>query len=102
MRVKLLMPKRRLIRFSASLRIARALAGAAQHFATITGTTCGGGKSRNDALNTFDRERPGHRIATGESQRARRNDIRPTAFTFGHRSAARFIRGKVGADNEAT
>src|ERR1700682_6220410 len=54
--------------------------------ARFTGTTCGGDKSRNDALNTVDRERPGHRIAIGECQCARRNDILPTPFTFGRRS----------------
>src|SRR5260370_3848507 len=56
--------------------------------ARFTGTACGGDKSRNDAFNTVDRERPGHRIAIGESQCARRNDILPTPFTFGHRSVA--------------
>src|SRR5260370_41960734 len=56
--------------------------------ARFTGTTCGGAKSRNDALNTVARERPGHRIAIGESQCARRHDILPTPFTVGHRSVA--------------
>src|SRR5258708_3575757 len=56
--------------------------------ARFTGTTCGGGESRNDVLNTIDRERSGHRIASGESQRARGHDIVPTPFTFGDRSMA--------------
>src|SRR5258708_5669987 len=57
--------------------------------ARFTGTTCGRGKSRNDALNTVGRERPGHRIASRESQGAGRNDILPPPFTFGHRSVPR-------------
>src|SRR3984893_1406921 len=56
--------------------------------ARFTGTTCSGSKSSNDVLNTLDRERSRHRIAIGETQCARRNDILPTAFTFGNRSVA--------------
>src|SRR5260370_32477324 len=57
--------------------------------ARFTGTACRRGKSRNDVANAIARERPWHRIVIGERQRARRNDIVPTAFTFGNCSVAR-------------
>src|SRR6267378_6093576 len=56
--------------------------------ARFTGTTCGGGKSRDDVLNTVDRERLRHRIVIGESQCTRGNDIVPPSTTFGDRSVA--------------
>src|SRR3981189_1220883 len=56
--------------------------------ARFAGTTRGGGKGNDDVLDTLDRERSGHRIAIGERQWARSNDILPTPFTFGHRCMA--------------
>src|ERR1700736_1476766 len=56
--------------------------------ACFAGTACGGGKSRNDVLDAVDRERSRRRIALGQRQCARRKDILPTPFTFGHRSVA--------------
>src|SRR5882672_7614297 len=54
--------------------------------ARFTGTARGGGKSRNDVVDALDRERSWHRIPIGKRQRARRNDIAPTPFTFGNPS----------------
>src|SRR5260370_35351733 len=56
--------------------------------ARFAGTARGGGKSRNDVLDTVDRERLRHRIALGETQCARCNDIAPTPFTFRNASVA--------------
>src|SRR5882762_1652035 len=56
--------------------------------AGFTGTACGGGKSRDDAVNSVDGERSGHRIAIGERQCARGDDIIPAAITFGNGSVA--------------
>src|SRR6266478_1483417 len=56
--------------------------------ARFASTTCGRGKSRNDVLNTVDRERSGHRVAIGKGQCARGNDIIPTPFIFGNHSVA--------------
>src|SRR3981081_4229963 len=53
--------------------------------ARFTGTTCCGGKSRNDVLNTIDRERSGHRIVISESHGAWGNDVLPTPLTLGDR-----------------
>src|SRR5260370_2030392 len=64
--------------------------------ARFTGTACGGGKSRNDVLNTIDRERSGHRIVIGKGQCARGNDIVPTSTTFGDHSVARPRRISAG------
>src|SRR5260370_25096351 len=55
--------------------------------ARFAGTTCAGGKSRNDVFNTLDRERLGHRIVIRERQCTRSNDV-PTPLTFGDRSVA--------------
>src|SRR6267142_2639745 len=56
--------------------------------AGFTGTACGGGKSGDDAVNSVDGERSGHRIAIGERQCARSDDIIPASITFGNRSVA--------------
>src|SRR5258707_15031064 len=56
--------------------------------ARFTSTTCGGGKSENDVLNTIDGERAGHRILIGEGQCTRGNDIVPTPLTSGDRPMA--------------
>src|SRR5260370_1946368 len=56
--------------------------------ARFAGTTGGGSKSGNDVLDTVERERLRHRIVVGESQAAWGNDIVPSPFTFGDRSAA--------------
>src|ERR1700675_3483895 len=50
--------------------------------ARFAGTARGSGKSRNDVLDTIDRERLRHRIALRETQCAGRNDIVPTPVTF--------------------
>ena len=54
----------------------------------FTGTACGGGKSRDDILDTVDRERSRHWIVIGERQCARGNDVVPTTVTFGNPSVA--------------
>src|SRR5258705_3139013 len=54
--------------------------------ARFTGTARGGGKSRNEVADAVDRERSWHRIPIGKRQRARRNHIAPTPFTFGNPS----------------
>lgn len=48
----------------------------------FTGPACGGGKSGDDVLDAVDRERLRYRIVSGESQRARGNDIVPAPITL--------------------
>src|SRR5467141_4073618 len=56
--------------------------------ARFASTARRGGKSRNDVLNTVDRERFRHRKVCAEGQRARCNDVVPTAFAFGNSPVA--------------
>src|SRR5260370_15007969 len=56
--------------------------------ARFAGTTRRSGKSRNDVLNTVERERLRHRIVIGEGQCTRGSDIVPAALTFGDPSVA--------------
>src|SRR6267154_1512644 len=55
--------------------------------AGLAGTACGG-ESGDDAVNSVDGERSGHRIAIGERQCARGDDIIPASITFGNGSVA--------------